>query len=86
MRAPDGSVFPSEGRFEEVIPHELIVVVGEVEIAGNAAFTARTEVRFSEANGRTTVAIHQTYTSVSTIGQQAIDGASVGWGAAARTV
>jgi uncharacterized protein YndB with AHSA1/START domain len=79
MRAPDGSVFPSEGRFEEVVPHERIVVVGAVEIAGNVAFTARTEARFSEANGRTTVAIRQTYTNVSPIGRQAIDGAPVGW-------
>lgn len=79
MRAPDGSVFPSEGRFEDVVPHERIVVVGTVEIAGNLAFTARTEVRFSEASGRTTVAIRQTYTDVSPIGQRAIEGASTGW-------
>ncbi len=79
MRAPDGSVFPSEGRFEEVVPHERIVVVGTVEIAGNVVFTARTEARFSEANGRTTIAIRQTYTNVSPVGQQAIAGASVGW-------
>lgn len=79
MRAPDGTVFPSEGRFEEVVPHELIVIAGTVEIAGDIAFTARTEVRFSEANGRTTVAIRQTYTNVSPIGQRAIEGASVGW-------
>ncbi len=79
MRAPDGTVFPSEGRFEEVVPHKLIVVAGTVEIAGNVAFTARTEVRFSETNGRTTVAIKQTYTNVSPVGKAAIDGASVGW-------
>ncbi len=79
MRAPDGSVFPSEGRFEEVVPHERIVVVGTVEIAGNVEFTARTEARFSEANGRTTIAIRQTYTNVGPIGKQAIGGASIGW-------
>jgi uncharacterized protein YndB with AHSA1/START domain len=79
MRAPDGTVFPSEGRFEEVVPHERIVVVGAVEIMGNIAFTARTEVRFSEADGRTTVAIRQTYSNVSAVGQKAIGGASVGW-------
>ena len=79
MRAPDGSVFPSEGRFEDVVLHERIVIVGAVEIAGTLAFTARTEVRFSEANGRTTVAIRQTYTNVSPIGKQAIQGAPEGW-------
>jgi uncharacterized protein YndB with AHSA1/START domain len=79
MRAPDGTVFPNEGRFEEVVLHERIIVVGTVEIAGNVAFTARTEARFSEANGRTTIAIRQTYTNVSPIGQQAIQGAPVGW-------
>jgi uncharacterized protein YndB with AHSA1/START domain len=79
MRAPDGTVYPSEGRFEEVVPHERIVVVGAVEIAGDVAFTARTEARFSEANGRTTVAIRQTYTNVTPIGRQAIEGAPVGW-------
>jgi uncharacterized protein YndB with AHSA1/START domain len=79
MRAPDGTVFPSEGRFEDVVPHERIVVTGVVEIAGNVAFTARTEARFSESNGRATVAIRQTYTNVSPLGQQAIQGAPVGW-------
>jgi uncharacterized protein YndB with AHSA1/START domain len=79
MRAPDGTVFPSGGRFEEVVPHERIVVTGTVEIAGNVAFTARTDVRFSEANGRTTLAIRQTYTNVTPIGRQAIEGASEGW-------
>ena len=59
MRAPDGTVFPNEGRFEEVVLHERIIVVGTVEIAGNVAFTARTEARFSEANGRTTIAIRR---------------------------
>jgi len=79
MRAPDGTVFPSEGRFEDVVLHERIVVVGTVEIAGSVVFTARTEARFSEANGRTTVEIRQTYTNVSPIGQQAIQGAPEGW-------
>ncbi len=79
MRAPNGAVFPSEGRYEEVVPHERIVVVGSVEIAGDTAFTARTDVRFSEANGRTTVEIRQTYTNVSPIGRQAIGGADEGW-------
>jgi uncharacterized protein YndB with AHSA1/START domain len=79
MRGPDGSVFPSEGRYEEVVLNERFIVVGAVEIAGNLAFTARTEVRFSETNGRTTVAVRQTYTNVSPIGQQAIEGAPVGW-------
>jgi uncharacterized protein YndB with AHSA1/START domain len=79
MRAPDGTVFPSEGRCEEVVPHERIVVSGVVEIAGNVAFTARTEARFSESNGRTTIAIRQTYTNVTPVGRQAIEGAPIGW-------
>jgi uncharacterized protein YndB with AHSA1/START domain len=79
MRAPDGSVFPSEGRFEQVVEYERIVVIETVEIAGDVAFKARTEARFSEATGRTVVAIRQTYMNVSPIGQQAIEGAPVGW-------
>ena len=79
MQAPDGTVYPNEGRYEEVVPHERIVVVGEVEIAGNVAFTARTDVRFREASGRTTVTIRQTYANVTAIGRNAIEGAPIGW-------
>lgn len=52
MRAPDGTIFPQEGTFEEVVEFERIVTVGEVEIGGSVAFTARTIVTFAdEGNG-----------------------------------
>jgi uncharacterized protein YndB with AHSA1/START domain len=79
MRAPDGTIFPSTGTFEEVVPPERLVMFGEVEIAGEPAFEARTSVTFEEHDGKTTVTVHQAYSKLTAAGAGAVAGAREGW-------
>jgi len=79
MRAPDGTIFPSVGTIEEVVPPERLVVSGVVEINGSTAFEARTAVTFEEKDGKTTVTVRQSYAKVSPAGAGAISGAREGW-------
>ncbi len=79
MRAPDGTLYPSSGTFEDVVPQERYVTLGVVEIAGHAAFEARTMAAFAENGDETIVTISQTYSNVTRAGADAIDGAHAGW-------
>jgi uncharacterized protein YndB with AHSA1/START domain len=79
MRAPDGEIFPQEGIFEIVDPPQRLVTVGAVEIAGSVAFEARTEIRLTESDGKTTVRVLQTYSNLSPAAAGAIEGAPIGW-------
>jgi uncharacterized protein YndB with AHSA1/START domain len=79
MRAPDGTIFPSVGIFEDVVPPERLVTGGTVEIGGSIAFDVRTEITFAEHEGKTTVTVLQTYTIVTEAAKGAIGGAHEGW-------
>jgi uncharacterized protein YndB with AHSA1/START domain len=79
MRAPDGTIFPSVGTFEEVVVPERVVTFGVVEIGGTPAFEARTTVTFEEHDGKTTVIVHQSYAKINAAGEDAIEGAHQGW-------
>ncbi len=71
MKTPDGTEFPMEARFTEIVPEERIAfsasIHGGVEI--------ETTVTFSELDGRTTLAVHQVYSHTT----DATRGAHAGW-------
>jgi uncharacterized protein YndB with AHSA1/START domain len=71
MRAPDGTEYPFEGVFREIVVPERIVFTGVIH-EGNAAVTT---VTFTERDGKTTLTAHQTYTFESS----ATRGAKQGW-------
>ena len=71
MRTPDGTEFPFEGAFREIVAPERIVFTGNVH-EGNASVTT---VSFAEHEGKTTLTVHQTYTFES----DATRGAKQGW-------
>jgi uncharacterized protein YndB with AHSA1/START domain len=79
MRAPDGTIFPNVGTFEEVVAPERLVMFGVVEIGGSVAFEARTTVTFEERGATTAVIVHQAYLNVTAAGADAISGAREGW-------
>src|SRR5580700_488268 len=61
MRAPDGTEYPFEGAFREIVAPERIVFTGKIH-EGNDSVTT---VTFAEHDGKTTLTMHQTYTLVS---------------------
>jgi uncharacterized protein YndB with AHSA1/START domain len=71
MRAPDGTEFPFDGAFREIVVPERIVFTGNVH-EGNATVTT---ISFVEHDGKTTLTVHQTYTFES----DATRGAKEGW-------
>lgn len=71
MRLPNGVEFPVIGRFEEIVDNERIVFSGDIH-DGNRAHTT---VTFVGSGGKTTLSVHQTYTTAS----DATRGAHAGW-------
>jgi uncharacterized protein YndB with AHSA1/START domain len=71
MRGPDGNDYPFDGRFVEVRAPERIVFDGRI----HDDVDSRTEVMFTEKDGKTTITLRQTYTRES----DATRGAPVGW-------
>jgi uncharacterized protein YndB with AHSA1/START domain len=71
MRAPDGTEYPFEGTFREIVAPERIVFTGTVH-EGNTTVTTLT---FAEHDGETTLTVHQTFTFES----DATRGAKQGW-------
>jgi uncharacterized protein YndB with AHSA1/START domain len=71
MRAPDGTDYPFDGAFREIVAPERIVFTGTIH-EGNVAMTT---ITFGEHGGKTTLTMHQTYTFES----DATRGAKQGW-------
>jgi uncharacterized protein YndB with AHSA1/START domain len=72
MRAPDGTDYPFEGAFVEIVAPERIVFTGTIH-EGN---TTVTTITLDERDGKTTLTMHQTYAFES----DATRGAKQGWG------
>jgi uncharacterized protein YndB with AHSA1/START domain len=71
MRMPDGTEFPWEGTFREVVAPERIVFTGTMH-DGN---TGETTVTLTERDGKTRMDVHQTYAFAS----DSTRGARQGW-------
>jgi len=71
MRTPDGIEYPMDARFTEVVPDERIEFAMTIE----DDLEVYTRVTFTEHDGKTTLAVHQTYTRES----GATRGAHEGW-------
>jgi uncharacterized protein YndB with AHSA1/START domain len=71
MRMPDGSEFPLEATFLEIVPLERIVFAGRMHDGNDV----RTTVAFTEEGGKTTLSVHQVYSYES----DATRGAHAGW-------
>jgi uncharacterized protein YndB with AHSA1/START domain len=71
MRMPDGTEFPMDARFTEVVPEARIVF--EATIHGGVH--VHTTVTFEERDGKTTLDVHQTYSHAT----DATRGAHAGW-------
>ncbi len=71
MRTPDGTEFPMDAVFREIVTNERIVFEGPIH--GGVIVTST--VTFTERDGKTTVEAHQVYSKAS----DATRGAHAGW-------
>jgi uncharacterized protein YndB with AHSA1/START domain/uncharacterized glyoxalase superfamily protein PhnB len=79
MQGPDGSVYPSSGTFEDVVPSQRIVTLAKITIGATVAFEARTAVTFEDRGAKTLVSVAQTFSKLTPQGEQAVAGAPEGW-------
>lgn len=80
MEAPDGTVFPSEGVFDEVDEPDRLVLIGRaVEDDGNYQMEVRQTVTFEERGGRTELTLEAEVVSATPDAADALDGMEEGW-------
>jgi uncharacterized protein YndB with AHSA1/START domain len=82
MRAPDGSVYPNKGIFNEVVMPERLVFTDSAfdDEDGNPQLEVLNTVTFSEHDGKTTVTLHAITLKVAPAMAGAHAGMEEGWG------
>jgi uncharacterized protein YndB with AHSA1/START domain len=80
MRAPDGTVYPMAGRYEEIVEPERIVFVGSaLDANGRPLFEVRHTVTFAEHGGTTTLTVTAHVLTATPEAAPHLRGAEAGW-------
>lgn len=81
MRAPDGTVYPMGGTYEEVEkPGRIVFTSAALDGDGKPKFEMRTAVTFSEADGKTALRLEaKVLNMLSADAEQHLGGMRMGW-------
>lgn len=79
MEGPDGTQYPIEAVFDEVVAPERLVWIGSVEHAGNVSFAIRQITTFVERDGRTEVTTQAFVLRSTPEAADALGGMHEGW-------
>jgi uncharacterized protein YndB with AHSA1/START domain len=81
MCAPDGTVYPMAGTFQEVIAPEKLVMlcVAHQSADGEAQLHVVNTAIFEDVDGKTRLTVHSRVTKAGTQVAQAIAGMDIGW-------
>jgi uncharacterized protein YndB with AHSA1/START domain len=80
MRAPDGTVYPMTGTFQEVVePERLVFIAVARDDDGHALLEGLVTVTFEEHGGKTTLAVHETAVGFAAVAEQMLAGMETGW-------
>jgi uncharacterized protein YndB with AHSA1/START domain len=80
MQAPDGTVHPMTGTFDEVAePECLIFRAVPVDDKGEALLESLTTVTFHDLGGKTKVIVHASAAPLQPIGAEMLKGMDLGW-------
>jgi uncharacterized protein YndB with AHSA1/START domain len=81
MQAPDGTVHPSKGMFEEVVPPERLVFTTSAfeDDAGEPLLAARHTATFEESGGKTRMTLHAVVIRATPETAEALAGMEQGW-------
>lgn len=80
MRAPDGTIYPMTGTFQEVVePERLVYLSAALDAEGNPLFEVLTTVTFTELEGRTTQIFTARVLTSTTAAAPFIKGMEAGW-------
>ena len=80
MKAPDGTLYPMNGAFREVIKNkELVFTSGALDHNGERLFDILNTITFLEVNGKTKIDLYFIVSNVTTEGERYIAGQEMGW-------
>jgi uncharacterized protein YndB with AHSA1/START domain len=80
MTAPDGTVYPMNGMFKEIIkPEKIVFISGALDKNGNTIFEVLNTVTFVNENGKTKLILHAVVDDISDEARPYIDGMNQGW-------
>jgi uncharacterized protein YndB with AHSA1/START domain len=79
MQAPDGTQYPMEAVFDEVVEPERLVWVTSVEHANNVRFEIRQITTFAERDGKTEVTLEAHILRATPESKDALGGMEQGW-------
>lgn len=79
MQSPDGSLYPMEAVFDEVVEPERLVWTTSVEHGGNVSFDIRQVTTFAERDGKTEVTTQAFVLRSTPEAADALGGMEQGW-------
>ncbi len=79
MQSPDGTRYPMEAVFDEVVELERLVWTTSVEHEGNVAFDIRQVTTFAERDGKTEVTLQAFVLRATPESSDALGGMEEGW-------
>ena len=80
MKAPDGVIYPMDGRFQEIIDLERIVFTSAaIDKSGKHLFEVLNTITFIEEGIGTKLILHFIFSKITAEGAPHIGGAEMGW-------
>ncbi len=80
MKAPDGTVYPMDGEFHEIVePERLVFTSAALDKNGKRLFEVLNTVTFTEENGKTKLSLHAAVSNITAEGRPYLDGMNEGW-------
>lgn len=80
MKGPDGTVYPMDGEFYEIIfPQKLVFATAALDANKKRLFEALNTVAFEEENGKPKMTLYAVVSNVRSEGAYHLDGMNEGW-------
>lgn len=80
MKGPDGTVYPMDGEFLEIVkPEKLVFISAALDAAGKRLFEVHNTVLFREKDGKTEIELHAVVSNVRPEAAPYLDGMNAGW-------
>ena len=81
MHAPDGTVYPMSGTYEEVVkPGRIVFTSAPLDGQGRAMFEMRTTITFAEVDGKTALKLEAKVLNMTAAdAERYLSGMSMGW-------
>lgn len=80
MQAPDGTLYPMNGEFHEIVePEKIVFTSAALDKNGNRLFEVLNTVTFDDEKGKTKLTLHAAVSHITDEGRPYLDGMNEGW-------